>query len=221
MVNSDRWLLMSHHGVMFSSIFPMQSVSILFFRSSHIRCLVKKGVLKDFANFEGKHLCWSLFLIKLQAWKDFSKNLFWRTFRNVCLFVLNSFIGNEVYALKVAHILETFRVNIVQWLLLDLTNFKDKWSHECKSSKACKIPKSSKACPPAPQCCRPCRCLTEFSIRLCIIRWMKNLESSLKLKKNMWQNQLLFISVQKEQKWVLVINLRNDLQELNDTVLVC
>ena len=28
---------------------------------------VEKGVLKNFANFSGKHLCWSLFLIKLQA----------------------------------------------------------------------------------------------------------------------------------------------------------
>ena len=26
------------------------------------------GVLKNFANFAGKHLCWSLFLIKLQAY---------------------------------------------------------------------------------------------------------------------------------------------------------
>ena len=25
------------------------------------------GVLKNFANFTGKHLCWSLFLMKLQA----------------------------------------------------------------------------------------------------------------------------------------------------------
>ena len=38
------------------------------FRSSHRRCSVKKGVLKKFGNFPGKHLCWSLFLIKLQAW---------------------------------------------------------------------------------------------------------------------------------------------------------
>ena len=35
--------------------------------SSHRRCSVKKGVLKNFANFTGKHLFWSLFLIKLQA----------------------------------------------------------------------------------------------------------------------------------------------------------
>ena len=31
------------------------------------RCSVKKDFLKNFANFKGKHLCWSLFLIKLQA----------------------------------------------------------------------------------------------------------------------------------------------------------
>ena len=27
----------------------------------------KIGILKNFANFKGKHLCWSFFLIKLQA----------------------------------------------------------------------------------------------------------------------------------------------------------
>ena len=31
------------------------------------RCSVRKGVLKKFVKFIGKHLCWSLFLIKLQA----------------------------------------------------------------------------------------------------------------------------------------------------------
>ena len=35
------------------------------FRSSHQRCSVKKDVLKTFANFTGKHLCWSLFSITL------------------------------------------------------------------------------------------------------------------------------------------------------------
>ena len=29
--------------------------------SSHCRYSVRKGVLKNFANFTGKHLCWSLF----------------------------------------------------------------------------------------------------------------------------------------------------------------
>ena len=32
----------------------------------------KKGVLKNFAIFTGKHLCWGLFLIKLQTWPAFS-----------------------------------------------------------------------------------------------------------------------------------------------------
>ena len=61
------------------------------FRRSHGRCSVKKGVLKNITNFTGqkqsqevfhkeavlknfsiftgKHLCWSLFLLKLQAWR--------------------------------------------------------------------------------------------------------------------------------------------------------
>ena len=38
-------------------------------RSSHQGCSVKKRVLKIFANFTGKDLGWSLFLIKLQALK--------------------------------------------------------------------------------------------------------------------------------------------------------
>ena len=36
-------------------------------RSCHWRCSVKKGVLKNFTNFIGKHL-WSLFLVILQTW---------------------------------------------------------------------------------------------------------------------------------------------------------
>ena len=39
------------------------------FRSSHRSCSVKKAVLKNFANFTGKHLCWSLFLITLQVFR--------------------------------------------------------------------------------------------------------------------------------------------------------
>ena len=63
----------------------------------------KKSVLKNFANVTGKHLSWSLFLIKLQAcrlvallkrdsntgaflWKlrSFEENLFWGTSTNDC-----------------------------------------------------------------------------------------------------------------------------------------
>ena len=37
------------------------------YKSSHRRCYIKKAVLKNFAIFTGKRLCWGLFLIKLQA----------------------------------------------------------------------------------------------------------------------------------------------------------
>ena len=35
--------------------------------SSHRRCFIKKDVLKNFAKFTGKHLHWSLFMIKPQG----------------------------------------------------------------------------------------------------------------------------------------------------------
>ena len=43
-----------------------------------------KSVLKNFAIFTGKHLCWSLFLITFQAFKPaaFQEHLFWRTYEN-------------------------------------------------------------------------------------------------------------------------------------------
>ena len=34
---------------------------LLILKSSYPRCTVEKGVLKNFTNFTGKHLCWSLF----------------------------------------------------------------------------------------------------------------------------------------------------------------
>ena len=40
----------------------------LIFRSSRSQMIFKIGVLKNFANFTVKHLCWSIFFIKLQAW---------------------------------------------------------------------------------------------------------------------------------------------------------
>ena len=38
-------------------------------RNSRLQMFFKIVVLKNFAIFAGKHLCWSLFEIKLQAWK--------------------------------------------------------------------------------------------------------------------------------------------------------
>ena len=39
------------------------------YRSSRSQMSFKIGVQKNFAIFIGKHLCWSLFLIQLQAWR--------------------------------------------------------------------------------------------------------------------------------------------------------
>ena len=63
---------------MFPSILTLQSlnfcswkkvscISWSMFRSSRPEVFCKKGVLRNFAKFTGKHLCQSLFLIKLQA----------------------------------------------------------------------------------------------------------------------------------------------------------
>ena len=38
--------------------------------SSHRRCFVRKGVLKNFAKFTGKHLCQSLFLVVVASSKE-------------------------------------------------------------------------------------------------------------------------------------------------------
>ena len=39
------------------------------FRSSHWNSSVQKGFLRNSANLTGKHLCWSLFSIELQAFR--------------------------------------------------------------------------------------------------------------------------------------------------------
>ena len=43
----------------------VQSDGKSFSRSSHQSCPIKKGVLRNFAKFTGKHLCQSLFLNKI------------------------------------------------------------------------------------------------------------------------------------------------------------
>ena len=47
------------------------------FRSSHRSCSVEICVLKNFANFPGKQLCWSLFLIALQVEISSAKDCFY------------------------------------------------------------------------------------------------------------------------------------------------
>ena len=46
------------------------------FRSSHQRRSIKKGVLKNFAKFTGKHLCQSLFFNTVEGLSSIFKNIF-------------------------------------------------------------------------------------------------------------------------------------------------
>ena len=41
---------------------------LVILKSSYRTCSIGKGALKNFAHFTEIHLCWSLFLIKLQDW---------------------------------------------------------------------------------------------------------------------------------------------------------
>ena len=45
----------------------MKGLKASSFRSNHYMCSIKKVVLKKFAIFVGKHMCWSLFLLKLSS----------------------------------------------------------------------------------------------------------------------------------------------------------
>ena len=49
-------------------------------RSSHQRCSVKKGVLRNFAKFTGKHLCQSLFFNKVAGGACFKLIIYTRPF---------------------------------------------------------------------------------------------------------------------------------------------
>ena len=92
------------------------------------------GALKNFANFTGKHLCWSLFLIKLQAYskqkQSFAhvlKNFVNFTGKHLCwsLFLikfLTNFIEdtlNQVFSCKIQkNFKNTFFTEQLHWLLL-------------------------------------------------------------------------------------------------------
>ena len=60
-----------------ATFIKIHCVILLLFRSSHRRCSLKIGVLKNFAKFIGKHLCQSLFFNKVAGFL-FKKRL-WRT----------------------------------------------------------------------------------------------------------------------------------------------
>ena len=83
-----------------------------YYRSSYQRCSIKKAVLQNFAIFTGKNLCWSLFLIKLQA---FSATTLLKTRLQLKCFPANITKFLRTSILK----------NICERLLLCLTDFSE------------------------------------------------------------------------------------------------
>ena len=66
------------------------------FRSSHRRCSVRKGVVRNFAKFAGKHLCQSLFFNKVFLLK---KTLWHRCFPvNFTKFLRTPFFTERLWA---------------------------------------------------------------------------------------------------------------------------
>ena len=59
------------------------------FRNSHWRCFVRKGVLRNFAKFTGKHLWQSLFFNKVAGWGDCLWSFSCLLLKISCLFHFN------------------------------------------------------------------------------------------------------------------------------------
>ena len=82
-----RWLLLDFRGSKYffsgeSGIYCWVSHRFLLrtplkSRLKPLKLFFEKGVLRNFAYFTGKHLCWSLFLIELQEVRSFIKNRLW------------------------------------------------------------------------------------------------------------------------------------------------
>ena len=87
-------------------------MSYLVFRSNLSKTFFKIGVLKNLAKFRGKYMCWSPFLIKLQAsanllqetpvqvfsskfYKLFKKNVFAEHLRTTALIYVFNFNSNK------------------------------------------------------------------------------------------------------------------------------
>ena len=76
----------------------------------------KKVILKNFANFTEKHLCWSLFLVELQPWRSTT--------------LLKKRLHCSCFPENIANFLRTaFCLEHLQWLLLKLDEefLRDSW----------------------------------------------------------------------------------------------
>ena len=73
---------------LFNKVAGLRACSFIQNRCSRLQMFFKIGVLKNFANFTGNYLCWSLFLIKFLTnfIKDTATQVFsceiWKNFKN-------------------------------------------------------------------------------------------------------------------------------------------
>ena len=100
------------------------------FNSSRSQVLCKKGLLKNFTELTGKHLYWSLFLIKLQALlkadfstgvfllilRNFWEYLFYRTSPGDCFWMFNRKSSTKSQWANVCELLQ-MKVCISYWFL--------------------------------------------------------------------------------------------------------
>ena len=95
------------HFISICRIFQLVNLPsiLLIWRSRRSQMFFKIRVLKNFANFTGKHLCWSLFLIKLQDLsyrptllkKDFNTGVFlWKLQKFLSRVFVNKVTGLQL-----------------------------------------------------------------------------------------------------------------------------
>ena len=92
------------------------SLAMPLVKSSHRRCSVKKGVLRNFAKFTGKHLCQSLFLCRPFLQNTSGRMLPTRCHLLTSLVVTRCNTGLSVY--KQSQNKHRFSAIFYRWLLL-------------------------------------------------------------------------------------------------------
>ena len=92
------------------------------YRSSHRRCSLKKGVLRNFAKFSRKHRCLSLFFNKVSGLAKFTRKHLCQSLRPATL--LKRRLWHRCFPVNFAKFLGTpFLKEHLQWLLLIFSQF--------------------------------------------------------------------------------------------------
>ena len=66
------------------------------FRSNYQECSVKKGALRNFAKFTGKHLCQSLFFDKVQVPANLYEHIFYRAHLGDCFWCFGACLSTSM-----------------------------------------------------------------------------------------------------------------------------